>query len=272
MLQIGKTKHDEASIKSRSEKRNTMRHRSREKEDGVDCGSGETLLKERLPVHFLCSSRRNSLTRKLPRFTFVEINFGDGTTCETSVKNFPEKVTGDEFLIQADELEALPAETYCMWRPKADCGSSPAMTKLKKSSSTGSRSKRWGIRSAICSPISFSTGDRRFPSPPATGDLCSICDSLSFADFPSVQHLQAPISPVQHLQASISPVQHLLAPILLQLCFINTDDEAKAQGGEGVKHRGRSWVDKEPGGCKGEPKASSNEQEVWDDSWTVVSS
>ncbi|KAL4591279.1 hypothetical protein LXL04_004237 [Taraxacum kok-saghyz] len=142
MLQIGKTKHDEASIKSRSEKRNTMRHRSREKEDGVDCGSGETLLKERLPVHFLCSSKRNSLTRKLPRFTFVEIDFGDGTTGETSVKNFPEKVTGDEFLIQADELEALPAETYCMWRPKADCGSSPSMTKIKKSSSTGSGSKR----------------------------------------------------------------------------------------------------------------------------------
>ncbi|KAL4563209.1 hypothetical protein LXL04_027245 [Taraxacum kok-saghyz] len=128
-----------------SEKRNTMRHRSREKEDGVDCGSGEILLKERLP-HFLCSSRRNSLTRKLARFAFVEINFGDGTTGETSVKNFPEKVTGDEFLIQADELEALPAETYCMWRPKADCGSSPAMTKIKKSSSTGSGSKRWGIR------------------------------------------------------------------------------------------------------------------------------
>ncbi|KAL4588830.1 hypothetical protein LXL04_001726 [Taraxacum kok-saghyz] len=140
MLQIGKTKHDEASIKSRSEKRNTMRHRSREKEDGVDYGSGETLLKERLPVHFLCSSRRNSLTRKLPRFAFVEINFGDGTTGETSVKNFPEKAT------EADELEALPAETYCMWRPKADCGSLPAMTKIKKSSSTGSGSKRWGIR------------------------------------------------------------------------------------------------------------------------------
>ncbi|KAL4568371.1 hypothetical protein LXL04_023982 [Taraxacum kok-saghyz] len=47
---------------------------------------------------------------------------------------------------EADELEALPAETYCVWRPKADGGSSPAMTKIKKSSSTGSGSKRWGIR------------------------------------------------------------------------------------------------------------------------------
>ncbi|XP_076928983.1 uncharacterized protein LOC143593150 [Bidens hawaiensis] len=44
---------------------------------------------------------------------------------------------------EADELENLPSETYCVWRPK---GSSPAMTKCKKSSSTGSGSKRWRFR------------------------------------------------------------------------------------------------------------------------------
>ncbi|KAI3699805.1 hypothetical protein L2E82_44353 [Cichorium intybus] len=47
---------------------------------------------------------------------------------------------------EADELEALPSGTYCVWKPKADGGSSPDLSKIKKSSSTGSGSKRWGIR------------------------------------------------------------------------------------------------------------------------------
>ncbi|XP_073042216.1 uncharacterized protein [Primulina eburnea] len=38
-----------------------------------------------------------------------------------------------------DELEGVPAETYCVWRPKA------AATPLK-SSSTGSSSKRWKLK------------------------------------------------------------------------------------------------------------------------------
>ncbi|PWA38345.1 hypothetical protein CTI12_AA582180 [Artemisia annua] len=46
-----------------------------------------------------------------------------------------------------DELENIPPETYCVWRPKTESGSSsPSMTKCKKSSSTGSGSKRWSIR------------------------------------------------------------------------------------------------------------------------------
>ncbi|GJT02451.1 reverse transcriptase domain-containing protein [Tanacetum coccineum] len=46
-----------------------------------------------------------------------------------------------------NELENIPSETFCVWRPKTESGSSsPAMTKCKKSSSTGSGSKRWCIR------------------------------------------------------------------------------------------------------------------------------
>ncbi|KAI3824008.1 hypothetical protein L1987_05455 [Smallanthus sonchifolius] len=47
---------------------------------------------------------------------------------------------------EVDELENLPSGTYCVWRPKAEGGSSPVMSKCKKSSSTGSGSKRWRIR------------------------------------------------------------------------------------------------------------------------------
>nr|GEU58470.1 hypothetical protein [Tanacetum cinerariifolium] len=46
-----------------------------------------------------------------------------------------------------NELENIPSGTFCLWRPKAESGSSsPSMTKCKKSSSTGSGSKRWSIR------------------------------------------------------------------------------------------------------------------------------
>ncbi|PWA59289.1 hypothetical protein CTI12_AA394760 [Artemisia annua] len=45
------------------------------------------------------------------------------------------------------ELENIPSGTFCVWRPKAESGSpSPSMVKCKKSSSTGSGSKRWSIR------------------------------------------------------------------------------------------------------------------------------
>nr|GFA13648.1 hypothetical protein [Tanacetum cinerariifolium] len=48
---------------------------------------------------------------------------------------------------EADELENIPSGTFCVWRPKTESGSSsPAMSKCKKSSSTGSGSKRWSIR------------------------------------------------------------------------------------------------------------------------------
>ncbi|KAI3665956.1 hypothetical protein L6452_44591 [Arctium lappa] len=47
---------------------------------------------------------------------------------------------------EADELESVPSGSYCVWRPKSDGRSSSLMTKCKKSSSTGSGSKRWSIR------------------------------------------------------------------------------------------------------------------------------
>ncbi|KAD0007808.1 hypothetical protein E3N88_30288 [Mikania micrantha] len=47
---------------------------------------------------------------------------------------------------EADELDIHRSGRYCLWRPKADGGSSPLMNKCKKSSSTGSGSKRWIFR------------------------------------------------------------------------------------------------------------------------------
>ncbi|KAK1423283.1 hypothetical protein QVD17_18581 [Tagetes erecta] len=47
---------------------------------------------------------------------------------------------------EIDELENVPSETYCVWRPKNDGGSSPVIAKCKKSNSTGSGSKRWRFR------------------------------------------------------------------------------------------------------------------------------
>ncbi|PWA39390.1 hypothetical protein CTI12_AA554460 [Artemisia annua] len=48
---------------------------------------------------------------------------------------------------EANEMDNIPSGRYCVWRPKLNSGSSsPQMTKCKKSSSTGSGSKRWSIR------------------------------------------------------------------------------------------------------------------------------
>ncbi|XVF58074.1 hypothetical protein PTKIN_Ptkin07bG0033000 [Pterospermum kingtungense] len=45
---------------------------------------------------------------------------------------------------EAEELEGLPTETYCVWKPKQSPGSSP--NRCKKSKSTGSSSsKRWRL-------------------------------------------------------------------------------------------------------------------------------
>ncbi|XVF16402.1 hypothetical protein REPUB_Repub10bG0028200 [Reevesia pubescens] len=45
---------------------------------------------------------------------------------------------------EADELEGVPAETYCVWKPKQSAESSP--NRCKKSKSTGSSSsKRWRL-------------------------------------------------------------------------------------------------------------------------------
>ncbi|KAK6117994.1 hypothetical protein DH2020_048262 [Rehmannia glutinosa] len=45
-----------------------------------------------------------------------------------------------------DELDGVPAETYCVWRPKEDAA---ADGRCKKSSSTGSISKRWKFRDLL---------------------------------------------------------------------------------------------------------------------------
>ncbi|CAI9277086.1 unnamed protein product [Lactuca saligna] len=53
----------------------------------------------------------------------------------------------EESSSEDDESEGQHSKTYCvLWRPKADSGSPSRMNKCKKSSSTGSGSKRWSIR------------------------------------------------------------------------------------------------------------------------------
>ncbi|KAL0395694.1 UNVERIFIED_CONTAM: hypothetical protein Scaly_0017800 [Sesamum calycinum] len=48
---------------------------------------------------------------------------------------------------EADELENIPAGTYCVWRPKL--AESPMPSQCKKSKSTGSASKRWKFRDLL---------------------------------------------------------------------------------------------------------------------------
>ncbi|KAG8384830.1 hypothetical protein BUALT_Bualt04G0159100 [Buddleja alternifolia] len=48
---------------------------------------------------------------------------------------------------EADELESVPAGTYCVWRPKAAAPPSPSQ--CEKSKSTGSASKRWKFRDLL---------------------------------------------------------------------------------------------------------------------------
>ncbi|KAK6123483.1 hypothetical protein DH2020_042772 [Rehmannia glutinosa] len=56
-------------------------------------------------------------------------------------------VTSSSFSSEADdELDGVPAETYCVWRPKEDAA---ADGRCKKSSSTGSISKRWKFRDLL---------------------------------------------------------------------------------------------------------------------------
>ncbi|KAI3452433.1 hypothetical protein Pfo_009097 [Paulownia fortunei] len=48
---------------------------------------------------------------------------------------------------EADDLENIPAGTYCVWRPKA--ADQPSPSRCKKSKSTGSVSKRWKFRDLL---------------------------------------------------------------------------------------------------------------------------
>ncbi|GFP96992.1 hypothetical protein PHJA_001843300 [Phtheirospermum japonicum] len=52
---------------------------------------------------------------------------------------------------EADELEGVPAETYCVWRPKE---AAAAEGRCKKSNSTGSISKRWEFRDLLHRSVS----------------------------------------------------------------------------------------------------------------------
>lgn len=48
---------------------------------------------------------------------------------------------------EADELENIPAGTYCVWRPRM--AEPPMPSQCKKSKSTGSASKRWKLRDLL---------------------------------------------------------------------------------------------------------------------------
>ncbi|KAG6410219.1 hypothetical protein SASPL_128272 [Salvia splendens] len=48
---------------------------------------------------------------------------------------------------EADELENVPAGTYCVWRPRA--APPPLPSQCEKSKSTGSASRRWKIRDLL---------------------------------------------------------------------------------------------------------------------------
>ncbi|KAK6129329.1 hypothetical protein DH2020_036937 [Rehmannia glutinosa] len=64
---------------------------------------------------------------------FIEDREGDDpTSCSSS---------------EADELENIPAGTYCVWRPKG--ADQPSPSRCKKSKSTGSASKRWKFRDLL---------------------------------------------------------------------------------------------------------------------------
>ncbi|XP_030544701.1 uncharacterized protein LOC115751115 [Rhodamnia argentea] len=50
---------------------------------------------------------------------------------------------------EADELEGIPEGSYCVWTPKLPAGSPLSPSRCKKSSSTGSCSKRWRLRDLL---------------------------------------------------------------------------------------------------------------------------
>ncbi|KAF8037554.1 hypothetical protein BT93_B0437 [Corymbia citriodora subsp. variegata] len=50
---------------------------------------------------------------------------------------------------EADELEGIPEGSYCVWAPKSPAGSPLSPSRCKKSSSTGSCSKRWRFRDLL---------------------------------------------------------------------------------------------------------------------------
>ncbi|KAL0440912.1 UNVERIFIED_CONTAM: hypothetical protein Sradi_0030100 [Sesamum radiatum] len=57
---------------------------------------------------------------------------------------------------EADDLEGVPADTYCVWRPNE----AAAEGRCKKSSSTGSHSKRWKFKDLLHRSHSDGSKDR----------------------------------------------------------------------------------------------------------------
>lgn len=62
---------------------------------------------------------------------------------EAEEREFPPSCSSSE----ADELENIPAGTYCVWRPRM--AEPPMPSQCKKSKSTGSASKRWKLRDLL---------------------------------------------------------------------------------------------------------------------------
>ncbi|KAK4437216.1 hypothetical protein Salat_0055500 [Sesamum alatum] len=58
---------------------------------------------------------------------------------------------------EADDLEGVPADTYCVWRPKE---TAEEEGRCKKSSSTGSHSKRWKFKDLLHRSHSDGSKDR----------------------------------------------------------------------------------------------------------------
>ncbi|XP_051120171.1 uncharacterized protein LOC127243954 [Andrographis paniculata] len=74
---------------------------------------------------------------------------------------------------EADELENIPAGTYCVWRPKPADQPSPSPSRCDKSMSTGSGSKRWKFRDLLRRSNSEGKGNFVFVTPKKTEEISS---------------------------------------------------------------------------------------------------
>ncbi|KAL6524463.1 hypothetical protein OROHE_016134 [Orobanche hederae] len=68
---------------------------------------------------------------------------------ETTMTMAMASTTSSSSSSEADELEGVPADTYCMWRPKEEDSASTEGLCKKISSSTGSNSKRWKFKDLL---------------------------------------------------------------------------------------------------------------------------
>ncbi|WCJ36071.1 hypothetical protein M5689_017292 [Euphorbia peplus] len=82
-----------------------------------------------LDDHDIISKPKSAKPLRLPLGKFFSQDRETTTSCSSS---------------EADDLESLPADTYCVWNPKKTEDG-----RCKKSSSTGSNSKRWKFRDLL---------------------------------------------------------------------------------------------------------------------------